>query len=78
MSDQSTTSRGGFSGGPANAYAPAAGSGCCGTPATATESVSAAAATPCCGTAEAATSAGTCCDPAAKATAVNAGEGCCG
>jgi len=33
--------------------------------------------TPCCGTREAATAAGACCDPAAKASAVAAGAGCC-
>jgi flavin-dependent dehydrogenase len=33
---------------------------------------------PCCGTAEAAAEAGACCDPAAKAQAVDSGVGCCG
>jgi hypothetical protein len=33
---------------------------------------------PCCGTAGAAKAAGSCCDPAAKTAAVEAGAGCCG
>ena len=33
---------------------------------------------PCCGTAQEAADAGSCCGPAAKATAVAAGVGCCG
>jgi thioredoxin reductase len=33
---------------------------------------------PCCGTAQAAAEAGACCDPAAKADAIDAGAGCCG
>ena len=33
---------------------------------------------PCCGTAEAAAAAGACCDPVAKAQAVDSGVGCCG
>jgi hypothetical protein len=61
---------GGFAGDPAEAFAPPASSGCCGSaPATATT---------CCGSAEAATVAGACCDPAAKADAVADGAGCCG
>src|SRR5438067_11669578 len=33
---------------------------------------------PCCGTVDAAAAAGACCDPAAKAEAVDSGVGCCG
>lgn len=67
-----TTTRGGFVGDPARAYAPPAAGGCCGAPAEGTG-----AAGDCCGTARGETSGG-CCTPAARQEAIDAGAGCCG
>jgi hypothetical protein len=72
-----TKTNGGFSGGLAEAFAPPASSGCCGTAATRAEGDQPVAAT-CCGTAEAAQAAAACCTPDAKAEAVASGAGCCG
>ena len=76
------TATGGFIADPAEAYAPAAAGGCCGTAPAATATTTGSVATPaadtCCGTAEAAQAAGTCCAPAAKAESVASGAGCCG
>lgn len=75
-----TRPTGGFIGDPAEAFAPPAASGCCGTaPASgASDAGAQAAGSPCCGTAAAAEEAGSCCAPSAKADAVAAGTGCCG
>lgn len=80
MSEQTTaTAVGGFSGDLAEAFNPAAGSGCCGSPAanTGTEPVAGAAA-PCCGTAEQAKAEDSCCGSQAKTEAVASGACGCG
>jgi hypothetical protein len=80
MSEQnSTTTVGGFSGDLAEAFDPAAGGGCCGSPAanTGTETPTGAAA-PCCGTASEAKAEGSCCGSAAKTEAVASGTCGCG
>lgn len=84
MSEQTTSvgavgTVGGFQGDLAEAFNPAAGRGCCGSPAASTgpksaESVSA----PCCGTASEAKAEGACCGSSAKTEAVASGAGCCG
>ena len=77
MSD--TEIRGGFAGDPAAALNPAAGSGCCGSPATsAVVRAEPGAAAPCCGTQAEAIADNSCCGSTAKAEAVAAGQGCCG
>ena len=70
---------GGFEGDPAEAFAPADGGGCCGSPAayTATGGEQAEAA-PCCGTSAQASVEGACCGASAKAEALASGAGCCG
>jgi len=73
MTMTSETTTGGFASDPAEAFAPAAAGGCCGSAPAATSTAST-----CCGTAEAAQEAGACCDPAAKTEAVASGAGCCG
>ncbi|HEU5469480.1 MAG TPA: hypothetical protein VFV67_02415 [Actinophytocola sp.] len=76
MSTEART--GGFVGDPAETFTPPAASGCCGsTPAPSTARGDVAVST-CCGSAESAATAGVCCDPAAKAEAIDAGAGCCG
>jgi hypothetical protein len=80
MSEQTATSAtGGFQGDLAEAFSPAAGTGCCGSPAanTGTGSV-AAVAGPCCGTTAEAEAEGACCGTTAKAEAVADGVSCCG
>lgn len=72
-----TTSIGGFTGDPAEAFAPAATGGCCGSAPAASAGVSPAAST-CCGTAAEAAESGSCCGETAKAEAISAGAGCCG
>ena len=80
MSEQTsaTGTVGGFQGDLAEAFNPAAGTGCCGSPAanTGTEPAGSVAA-PCCGTAEQAKAEGACCGSAAKVEAVASGScGC--
>jgi hypothetical protein len=81
MSEQEKTT-GGFAGDLAEAFAPAAGSGCCGSPAGHTDSPEDAggesSVTPCCGTSEQSQAEGSCCGESAKAEAVASGAGCCG
>lgn len=71
---------GGFAGDLAEAFAPAAGSGCCGSPAGHTDLPEAAAGStaPCCGTSEQAEAEGSCCGESAKVEALASGTGCCG
>ncbi|MGS2618263.1 hypothetical protein ACVCAH_27610 [Micromonospora sp. LZ34] len=74
---------GGFAGDPAAALAVTGSGACCGSPAQAVGSIlppagASGTAGPCCGTQEAAAAAGGCCGAEAKATAVDAGQGCCG
>ena len=80
MSEQTTTTGtvGGFQGDLAEAFNPAAGSGCCGSPAANTGTQAAeSVAGPCCGTAEQAKAEGSCCGSAAKVEAVASGScGC--
>ena len=75
MTEQTTTTVGGFQGDLAEAFNPAAGTGCCGGPAanagTATDAS-------CCGTAAEAKAEDACCGTEAKAEAVAAQAGCCG
>lgn len=70
----------GFAGDLAEAFAPPAGSGCCGSPAGHTDQPKEAGAptAPCCGTSEQAEAEGSCCGESAKAEAVASGTGCCG
>lgn len=77
MSEQTTT--GGFSGDPAEAFNPAAGTGCCGSPAanTGTEKPTGVSA-PCCGTTADAKAEGSCCGAEAKTEAVATGACGCG
>jgi hypothetical protein len=79
MSEKSTGTVGGFQGDLAEAFNPAAGGGCCGSPAanTGTEKPTGAAA-PCCGTAEQAQAEGSCCGSEAKTEAVTSGTCGCG
>ena len=81
MSEQTSTTStvGEFSGELAEAFNPAAGSGCCGSPAanTGTEKPTGAAA-PCCGTAAEAKTEGSCCGSEAKNKAVASGSCGCG
>jgi len=81
MSEQTTTgTAGGFSGDLAQAFNPAPGSGCCGSPATNTGTGSGtptATGGPCCGTVAEAKAEGACCGTAAKTEAVSTGScGC--
>lgn len=81
MSEQTTGSStaGGFQGDLTEAFNPAPGTGCCGSPAANTGVQTAArVAGPCCGTAEEAKAEGACCGSAAKTVAVAASTGCCG
>lgn len=81
MSEQTinTGTVGGFQGDLAEAFNPAAGAGCCGSPAanTGTEPVTRTAA-PCCGTSEQAKAEGSCCGSEAKTEAVASGTCGCG
>lgn len=81
MSEQTSNvgTVGGFQGDLAEAFNPAAGTGCCGSPAanTGTEAAEKVAG-PCCGTAAEAKAEGACCGTAAKTEAVASGQGCCG
>lgn len=79
MSEKTTGPVGGFSVDPAEAFHPAPGTGCCGSPAANTGSGSPAATSgPCCGTTAEAKAEDSCCGARAKAEAVEAGTGCCG
>ena len=79
MSEQSTGSAGGFSVDLAEAFNPAPGTGCCGSPAANTGVGSpAAAGGPCCGTAAEAEAEDSCCGAQAKERAVASGTSCCG
>ena len=71
---------GGFAVDPAEAFAPAAGGGCCGAPAANAEvpGQGGAATSPGCRTGEQASSVGSCWGASAKAEAVASGAGCCG
>jgi hypothetical protein len=79
MSEETTGTVGGFQGNLAEAFNPAAGTGCCGSPA-ANTGAGAPAATggPCCGTAEQARAEGSCCGSEAKTEAVTSGTCGCG
>lgn len=79
MSEESTRAVGGFSVDLAQAFNPAPGTGCCGSPAVNTGSGSpAATGGPCCGTAAEAEAEDSCCGTQAKAEAVASGTSCCG
>ena len=87
MSEQNTGTAGGFQGDLAEAFNPAPGTGCCGSPAAntgtgspaaATAATTAAAGGPCCGTAAEAKAEDACCGTHAKAEAVASGTSCCG
>jgi len=79
MSEQTTGTAGGFHGDLAEAFNPAPGSGCCGSPAANTGAGSpAATGGPCCGTAAEAKAEDACCGSQAKAEAVASGTSCCG
>lgn len=79
MSEQRAGIVGGFSGDLAEAFHPAAGTGCCGSPeATTGDGAPAAADGPCCGTAAEAEAESSCCGTQAKTVAVASGTGCCG
>jgi hypothetical protein len=78
MSDETTTTAGGFRGDPAEAFAPPAIGGCCGGSPVATAGSERAAAGPCCGSVAEAAASGGCCGETAKAEAVASAAGCCG
>ncbi|MDW5325010.1 hypothetical protein [Plantactinospora sp. KLBMP9567] len=72
-------SAGGFAGDPAAALDVAGSTGCCGSPAQATNvTLPDPAGGTCCGTPAEAVAANSCCAPVARAEAVAAGQGCCG
>lgn len=79
MSEQTTSTPGGFSGDLAEAFNPAPGTGCCGSPAANTGAGAPAATSgPCCGTAAEAKAEGACCGSTAKTEAVASGSCGCG
>jgi hypothetical protein len=79
MSEETTGNVGGFQGNLADAFNPAAGTGCCGSPAANTGTGAPVATSgPCCGSADEAKAEGACCGSSAKAGAVAEGAGCCG
>ncbi|MFI7577852.1 hypothetical protein [Micromonospora sp. NPDC049497] len=74
-----TNRTGGFLGDPAEALnPPASAGGCCGSPATTTDTAEQTQVSTCCGTAAEARAEGSCCGSAAKEQAVASGAGCCG
>ncbi|GAA1964891.1 hypothetical protein [Catenulispora subtropica] len=79
MSEENTGAVGGFQGSLADAFNPAAGTGCCGSPAANTGAdAPAKTAGPCCGTVEEAKAENACCGSQAKTEAVASGTSCCG
>ena len=79
MSEKDTGPAGGFQGDLAEAFNPAPGTGCCGSPAANTgAATTAASGGPCCGTAAEAKAEDACCGTQAKAEAVASGTSCCG
>lgn len=78
MSEQTNSTVGGFQGDLAEAFSPAAGTGCCGSPAAGTGTgTPTATGGPCCGTTAEAKAEGACCSTAAKTEAVSTGScGC--
>ena len=78
MSTDTTPSvAGGFIGDPADAFAPVAVGGCCGSPAATSGRVDTSAGT-CCGSVAEAAASGGCCGETAKSEAIASGAGCCG